>query len=71
MEQLDELNVIVGLLEVFLQEDVDTRFKDERVVDSNHANTLTLVPTGLTTTSDRGIHNIIGNQKEGLKLSSP
>jgi len=71
MEQFYEFDIVVGLLEVFLQKDVDTRLKDERVVDSNHADTLTLVPTRLTTTSDRGIHNIIGNQKEGLKLSGP
>lgn len=68
MEQFDEFNIVISLLEVFLQKDIDTRFEDKGIVNSNHTNILRFVPTRLTTTSDGSIHNIIGNQKESLKL---
>jgi len=38
MEEFHELNVVVGLLEVLLQEEVDGRLENESVIDSHQAN---------------------------------
>lgn len=38
MEQLKEFDIVTSSLEVVLQEDVDGRFKNERIVDRNVSN---------------------------------
>lgn len=68
MEQFNEFNIIICISEIFLQKDVDARFKNEGIIDSNHTNALSLIPTGLSTTSDGCVHDIIRNQEESLKL---
>lgn len=39
VEELNQLNVVGILLEVLLEEEVDGRLEDERVVDGDHSNT--------------------------------
>lgn len=39
VEELDQLDVVGILLEVLLEEEVDGRLEDERVVDGDHSNT--------------------------------
>lgn len=68
MEQFDEFNIIICVSEIFFQKDVDARFKNEGIIDSNHTNAFSLIPTGLSTTSDGCVHDIIRNQEESLKL---
>jgi len=38
MEKLDKVDVVIGSFKVFLQKNVDGRFKEERVIDSNVPN---------------------------------
>lgn len=39
VEELDQIDVVGILLEVLLEEEVDGRLEDERVVDGDHSNT--------------------------------
>jgi len=39
MEKLNKVDVVVGSFKVFLQKNVDRRFEEERVIDSNVPNT--------------------------------
>ena len=68
MEQFNQFNIVISTLKVLFQKDIDTGFKNECVVDSNHTNARRFVPARLSTTSDGGIHDVIRDQKEGLQL---
>lgn len=69
VEQLDQVNVVAGVLKVLFQKDEDAGLQDERVVDGNGANTVLAVPAWLTATSNRGIHHIVGDKEIGLQLT--
>lgn len=72
MEKLDKIDVGRVGAEVLLEKGVNGGFKHESVVDSYHANTLLAVPTGLATAGNTRIHDVVGNEKEGLeKLRHP
>lgn len=72
MEQLNQVYVCRVRAEVFLEESVDGRFEHEGIVDSNHSDLRLTIPTWLSSTSDAGVHNIVGNEEESLeKLGHP
>jgi hypothetical protein len=70
MEELKQINVVAGALEILLQEEEDAGFQDEGVVDGDGTNAILAVPTGLTATGDRGIHHIVSNKEVGLQLKT-
>lgn len=70
MEELHQINVVAGALEILLQKEEDARFQNEGVVDGDGTNAILAVPTGLTATGDRGIHHIVSNKEVGLQLKN-
>lgn len=72
VEEFNHVDVALVLAEVLLQEHVDGRFQDEGIVDGNHANAGLQVPARLSTASLGGIHDVVGDEEEGLeKLDHP
>lgn len=72
MEELHKVDVRGVRTEMFLENDVDTGFQHESVVDCDHAHALLAVPTGLATSSDGAVHDVVTNEEEGLqKLREP
>lgn len=70
MEELNQINVVAGALEILLQEEKDAGFQNEGVVDGDGTNAILAVPTGLTATGDRGIHHVVSNKEVGLQLKN-
>lgn len=59
VEEIEQVNVVGLLTEVFLQQVVDCTLEHERIVNGDHADTLSSVPTWLATTGDTSIHDIV------------
>ena len=59
MEELQKVNVVFLLTEVFLEEEIDSRFEEERVIDGDESNFLVAEPAWLTTTGHARVHDII------------
>ena len=68
MEEIEQIDVVRFLTEMFLEKVINRALEHEGIVDSDHADTLIAVPARLATTGDTGVHNIIRDQEEGLKL---
>ncbi|RUP44560.1 hypothetical protein BC936DRAFT_149294 [Jimgerdemannia flammicorona] len=68
MIQLEQLDVILGLLEILLENDVDGRLENDPVVDGHHPNIFLAEPAGLATACVRGVHNVVSDEEEGLEL---
>lgn len=67
VEELNEVDVGGVRAEVLLEEGVDGRLQHEGIVDGNHANTVLAVPARLTTAGDAAVHDIVGDEEEGLE----
>lgn len=67
VEELDELDVAGVVAEVLLEDDVDAGLEQERVVDGDHADALLAVPTGLAAARDAAVHDVVGDEEEGLE----
>jgi hypothetical protein len=67
LEQLDEVDVCGVGAEVLLQEDEDGGLEHEGVVDGDHADAGLEVPAGLTAAGLGGVHDVVGDEEEGLK----
>jgi hypothetical protein len=68
MKQFQQVNVIGFLAEVAFKEMVNGGFKHEGIVDGDISNTVNAEPTGLSATSEGLVHDVIGDEEEGLKL---
>jgi hypothetical protein len=66
VEELYDVNVIALLSEMILDEVVNRRFKHKRVVYSDEPDFGLLVPARLPPAGIRRIHDIIGDEEEGL-----
>src|SRR5260221_1773900 len=51
-----------------LDEMIDCRLEHETVVDGYHPDRWLTIPARLATASDRGVHDVVRNEKESLKL---
>lgn len=67
VEKVDEIDVGGVRAEVLPEEDVNGSLKDDGVVDGNHADTLVTVPAGLAAAGDAAVHDIVGDEEEGLE----
>lgn len=67
-EKFEEIDIARVLLEVQLYQAVDGGADHKSIVDRNHADFWDAIPARLITTSDRRIHDIIGNEEVGLEL---
>jgi hypothetical protein len=68
VEEFNKVNIVGRSLEVFLQQNVDSGFKDEGIVDGNASNIWHQVPARRATTSLGAIHDIVGDQEHSLEL---
>lgn len=67
MEEFYKLNVGRVGAEVFLEEAVNGGFEHEGIVDCNHPDVWLLVPAWLSSASDAAVHDIVGDEEEGLE----
>ena len=67
MKQLDQVGVKLFLPEVLLQQQVDTAFQHEGVVDGDHADFGHEVPAWLTAPGFGGVHDVVADEEEGLE----
>jgi len=67
LEELNEVDVGGVVAEVLLEEDEDGGLEHKGVVDGDHADVGREVPTGLATAGLGGIHDVVGNEEEGLE----
>lgn len=67
-EKFEKIDIARVLLEVQLYQRIDGGVDQKRIVDGNHPDFLDAIPARLITTSDRRIHDIVGNEEVGLKL---
>lgn len=67
-EKFEKIDIARVLLEVQLYQAIDGGVDQKPIVDRNHADFLDAIPARLITTSDRRIHDVIGNEEVGLKL---
>lgn len=68
MEEFKQVDIVTLGSEVFLQQEVDGAFEHESIVDGDVADTGDTVPTRLTTSSDRLVHHVVGDEEVGLEL---
>jgi hypothetical protein len=68
VEELEQVDVKLFTAEVGLEELVNGSFKHKGIVDSDHPNLRQAVPAGLRTTRNGGVHDVVGDQEEGLQL---
>jgi hypothetical protein len=59
MHEIEEVNVIWVLAEVFTNHLEDRPFQKEGVIDSHKTNALHAVPARLPTTGDARVHNVV------------
>lgn len=72
MEELKKVNIGRVGAEELLEESVDDGLEHESIVDGDHTNTILAVPAGLATAGDAAVHNVVGDEEEGLEeLSHP
>ena len=67
MEDFEEAGVFGVGFEVFGEEDVDGGFEHEGVVDGDHADFWELVPAGLAAAGLGAVHDVVGDEEEGLE----
>ena len=70
VEELEKVHVVRLGAEVALQELVDRRLNQKRVVDGNEPNAVLLVPARLTPAGDGAVHDVICDEEEGLQLQA-
>jgi hypothetical protein len=68
MHEIEQVNVIRLLAEVFANHLEDRAFQEEGIVHSHKTNALYAVPTRLATTGNACIHNVIRYEEVGLEL---
>lgn len=68
MEELEQIDVVGLGPEVLLEQVVDGALEHEGVVDGNVGNAIDLVPAGLATAGDRGVHHVVGDEEVSLQL---
>lgn len=71
MEELDEVDVRRVRAEVLLEQPVDRRLEDERVVDGDEADALVAVPARLAAARDARVHDVVRHEEERLQLAGP
>ena len=69
LEHLDKIDIVRLPLEMNLDQPVDGSLEHEPIVDGDHAHFWDAVPTRLRSARDGSIHDIIRDEKEGLKLT--
>ena len=67
VEELEEVDVGGVRAEVLAQQDVEGRFEHEAVVDGNGAHPGLLVPARLAAPRDGAVHDVVGDEEEGLE----
>ena len=67
VEELEQVDVRRVGAEVLLQQDVDGRFEHEGVVDGDHADARLPVPARLPAPRERGVHDVVRDEEEGLE----
>ena len=67
VEQLKQIDVRRVTADVLLEEGVNGGFKQKGVVDGDHSNLWLAVPAGCSSSGDTAIHDIIGDEEEGLE----
>lgn len=70
VKELQEMDIVWLVSEMSLEEVIDGAFEHERVVDRDDANAFDAVPTGLSATSDRFVHDVVRDEQGGLQLST-
>jgi hypothetical protein len=71
-EELEEAHVAGVAAEVLAEHAVHHRLQDEAVVDRQQAHAALLVPARLAAPRHRLVHNIVGDEEEGLEpLDAP
>ena len=68
VEEFDKVDIIVLFSEMMLDEMVNRSLEQERIIYRDETDFRLLVPAWLSSTGDRRVHDIVGNEEERLQL---
>lgn len=69
LEKLEKIDIVRLVPEMHFDQAINGGLEHERIVDSDHSHFRDAVPTRLRSPRDGSVHDIVRDEKEGLKLA--